>query len=246
MNLLKRGLIVGLIILAGCVSYPAETPVDYRLAEDSVVILTHEPGLTSGVLLTEDGYVLSCAHGGAPKYAYAKLYYDDMDMPLIVKCENIEVVYLDTTLDVGIYKITDERKFACAAIADKAPVQGEDVFSIGTPLGAPYYISWGKLIDLLYNSRTGLGYLLHSCSGNQGNSGGPVFNMKGEIVGINNYMYAAIPTFSGYVPLIDGMIAVDVTTLSPGIWGIIEVHRVLKTKLDEFAIADKHLEELNN
>jgi len=237
------GVLVLLILLVGCATGPDLVP-DYKQAEDSVVILIHDYGMTSGVVITEDGYILSCAHAGKPKQVYVKTYFDDMDMALIIRCDQVETIYIDNDLDIGIYRIIDDRKFVWSRIAETNPEQGGEVFSLGTPLGSPYYISWGKIIKTLYNFDIGLGYFLSSCSGNAGNSGGPLFNMDGEIIGINVSLYAAIPTMAGYVSLIDGMLAVRVTNLTPAIWGIIDVHRAFREVLEEFAVAEKHIEEL--
>jgi len=237
------GVLIVLAVLLGCATSSNLVP-DYKQAENSVVILIHNYGMTSGVLISEDGYVLSCAHGGVPQKAYAKQFFDDMEMALITQCEKIEVVFMDKDLDIGIYKITDPRHFAAAKISDKEVKKGEDLFSLGTPLGAPFYLSWGKMIKHLYRADIGIPYILHSCCGNMGNSGGPLFNMDGELVGINVFMYAALPTMAGYVALIDGMLAIRVKDFLPGIEGIIQTHRNLQVSLDELATAQKHIDEI--
>lgn len=239
----KIGGVLLVVLLLGCATSPDPVP-DYKQAEDSVVILIHKYGMTSGVVISEDGYVLSCAHAGPPMEAYAKQFFDDMETALITKCEKIEVVYFDKDLDIGIYKITDPRYFAVAKISEREVEKGEDLFSVGTPLGAPYYISWGKMIKYLYRPRIGTPYILHSCCGNMGNSGGPLFNMDGELVGINVLMYAAIPTMSGYVALIDGLLAIRVRDFFPAIEGIIQTHRNLQVSLNELKAAQRHIDEI--
>lgn len=234
------GLISVLVLLIGCASFQP----DYIKAENSVVIIVHEYGLTTGVLISEDGYILSCAHGGEPKFVYAKQYYDDTRFPLITKTEDVYTIFRDLNLDVAIYKTVDSRIFVPSKISNKPLKKGDDVFSIGNPLGQPFYLSWGKMLKDVYDADIGLGYIVHSCSGNQGNSGGPLFNRRGEVVGINVLMQAAIPTYAGYVPLLDGMIAIKINDLLPGITGIIETHRRFQQTVKEFDVLEKHIEEL--
>lgn len=220
--------------------------VDYKLNKDATVIIIGF-GMTSGTVITPDGYVLGCAHGGVAQYAYAVQYYDDMDMPLILKME-VDTVYLNKEIDLGIFKISDPRN--PDRVWDYVPVGmadlevSEDVFSVGTPLGRPFYISWGKMIQDAYRGDTGEGYWLHSCSTNMGNSGGGLFNMRGELVGVNVFMFAALPTMAGYIALVDGCYAVMINDFMPAIWGIIEVHRNLQENKVDFVAAQKHLNDL--
>jgi len=199
--------------------------------------------MTTGVFITEDGYILSCAHSqGAIQGIYVQTYYDDMDMPLLIR-HDASLVYEWKEGDLSIYKIKEDGPWPYAKIAKEAPEIGDDVFSIGTTLGFPYYMSWGKTIDHRYYT-WGLGLMLHSCSGNMGNSGGPVFNDKGEIVGINVSMFAAISTWAGYVPLVDGLWAVRLTQVEEMIWAVIATNENFQEIVDEFAIAQKHIDEL--
>jgi len=218
---------------------------NYEAASDSVVILIHDHGMTSGVLISEDGYILTCAHGGGAKFMYALRYYDDMDIPLIVKYEELALVFMHKELDIAIYKISAERIWTYSSFAEVIPEVGDEIFAIGTPVGRPYYISWGKLIDQKYDYDIGAGYLLHSASSNQGSSGGPLFNDRGEIVGINVAAYAVVYTMAGYVSLIDGTYAVQVIDILPAIKGIIETDQIFNRRREEYKVAKEHLRDLN-
>jgi len=240
-------------VVGGLAGYSIEEIIepsltDYEQAKNSTVILLGGHSLASGVIISPDGYVLSCAHGGIPEAVYSLEYYDDMDMPLIVK-RDVITIYHDRGLDLSIHKIVDwenpDRVWAYSPLSADIVEIGEDVFSIGCPLGGAYYISWGKIISEKFSWDIGEAYWLHSCSANQGNSGGPLFNMKGEIIGINVYLYGALPTMAGYVPLIDGCLAIQVSDFIPAIEGIIATHRLLQLQLDEHAIADKRIKNLN-
>jgi len=237
------GLLTFIAIFIACGSFP--TSPNYEAANDSVVILIHDYGTTSGVLISEDGYILTCAHGGGAKFMYALRYYDDMDIPLIVKYEELVLVFMHKELDIAIYKISAERTWTYSSFAEAVPEVGDEIFAIGTPVGKPYYISWGKLIDQKYNYDIGAGYLLHSASSNRGSSGGPLFNDRGEIVGINVLAYAVIRTTVGYISLIDGAYAVQVIDILPAIKGIIETDRVFNSRREEYEVAKEHLRNLN-
>jgi len=247
------GVIIGMVIVGGLivggsmVLYPRttiaeEVVIDYKQALDATVILTSDRGMLSGVIITEDGYILSCAHGDIMTTAYALRYYDDTEMPLILPYD-VECVYRDVVLDLAIYKILDDCTWPYASFGP-APEVGDELLTIGCPLGRPYYLSWGKLIDIRSRETTGMSYLLHSCSTNQGNSGGPTFNMRGEIVGIVVYGYAVLVTNAGYVNLVDGVYAVRIDDFVPGIWGIIDVHRNLQVTRDDWTVLQKHIDDI--
>lgn len=220
----------------------------YQDALNATVIIMHEHAMTSGVIISPDGYVLSCAHGGAAKAVYTLDHFPGMEQGLILKKE-ATTIYLDRAMDLSIIKITDPKDpdriwpYAPVSFLGNLDV-GEEVFSVGVPLGAPYYLSWGRVIDQKWRILTGESYWLHSCSTNQGNSGGPLFNMAGEVVGINVFMYRIIPTTAGYVSLIDGTFAVDISDFLPAMWGLIAVHKNLELNKVDFKKAEKILKEL--
>ena len=113
-----------------------------------------------------------------------------------------ELVAGDKGADIAIVKIKNydlflenHPEFIKLSFADKEPQQGEDVWAIGHPWGLEYSISKGILS---YEKRRMPGdknltyYLQTDAHIYNGNSGGPLFNDEGEVLGINSMMLAKV------------------------------------------------------
>jgi serine protease Do len=98
-------------------------------------------------------------------------------------------------LDVAVYRIAEEavvKRLPAAAFVDREPAPGEDVFTVGYPLGWGPAVAFGRIGNeniFLQTVDTRLMQLdLTACNGN---SGGGLFNARGEVVG---FMHAVIRT----------------------------------------------------
>lgn len=143
--------------------------------------------LGTGVIYTEDGYIITCAHvidDATSVTVY--LHEDDTEY-------SAEVIGFDTYSDIGVIKI-DKTGLPAAQFGESHKlVPGEQVVAIGTPysLELTHTITEGLVSDRRDNySIPDLGVTLdliqHSATINPGNSGGPLFNMYGQVVGINS------------------------------------------------------------
>ena len=65
--------------------------------------------------------------------------------------------------------------------------QGQLVIAIGHPYGLPFAATQGILSNIIYEEN-GINYFQHDASLNPGNSGGPLINDKGEIIGVNTFV----------------------------------------------------------
>ena len=143
----------------------------------------------AGVFITKDGYILSCAHlFWAGKVNSVTIVQFNGDI------QRAELISFDTNKDLSLLKVNAMRKIPYARIADPRTLAvGQSVLAIGCPLGFDFSVSHGIIsalnIDLLnfYNSTQSDVFL------NPGNSGGPLFNMKGELIGINSRIVPPIP-----------------------------------------------------
>jgi pSer/pThr/pTyr-binding forkhead associated (FHA) protein len=101
-----------------------------------------------------------------------------------------EIIREDPLLDYVIFR-TNTQNVEGLPIATEVPRKGEDVFVIGNPQGLELSVTKGIISGIRnYDKRTGsIGegddYLQMDAPISSGNSGGPVFNMKGEVVGIS-------------------------------------------------------------
>jgi serine protease Do len=159
----------------------------------------------SGFIITPDGYVLTNAHvvGGG----------GDILVKLTDKREyKARLIGADARTDVAVLKI-DAAELPFVKLGDPQKVQvGEWVAAIGSPFGFENTISAGILSakGRSLPSETYVPYLQTDVAVNPGNSGGPLFNLDGEVIGINSQIYSRTGGYMGLSFAIPIDIAMDV------------------------------------
>jgi len=149
-------------------------------------------GQGSGFILREDGIVLTNAHvvDGA----------DEVTVKLIDKREfKARVLGLDKPSDVAVLKI-EAQNLPTLKVGSAANTRvGEWVLAIGSPFGFENSASAGivsaksrSLPDDNY-----IPFIQTDVAVNPGNSGGPLFNMAGEVIGINSQIYSRTGGYQG-------------------------------------------------
>ncbi len=93
----------------------------------------------------------------------------------------------DSELDLALLKIIGV--FDPLEFTDSNPVHvGEEVIAIGNPLGLQYSVSQGIVSGVHRKGPNGLNiYIQTDAALNPGNSGGPLINTNGDVIGINNF-----------------------------------------------------------
>ena len=145
-----------------------------------------ESGAGSGVIISSDGYILTCAHvvDGASSITVT---IDDKDYTATLVGE-------DTTSDVAVIKI-DATGLTPATVGDSDNLKvGQSVMAVGNPLGELGGTVTGGMISALNRSVTIQGtsstntmsLIQMDASVSPGNSGGGLFNMNGELIGLVN------------------------------------------------------------
>ena len=134
----------------------------------------------TGFLITDDGYIMTNAHvlSGA---RYANIYAYDSEK------YSASLIGYDSNLDVALLKISGT--FNKIALGDSDSVRlGEKVIAIGNPLGLSFSTSEGIISARDREGSNNLPYYFQTdASLNPGNSGGPLINTRGEVIGINNF-----------------------------------------------------------
>jgi serine protease Do len=149
-------------------------------------------GLGSGFIVSSDGVILTNAHvvDGA-KEVQVKLT-DRREFPA-------KVVGVDRQSDVAVIKI-DARDLPTVKIgsADDLKV-GEWVLAIGSPFGFENTVTQGIVSAKSRSlpSDTYVPFIQTDVPVNPGNSGGPLFNTKGEVVGINSQIFSHSGAYEG-------------------------------------------------
>jgi serine protease Do len=143
----------------------------------------------SGFIFTTDGYVLTNDHVIEHAESIFVLV-DDYYNPDIIHRYEAEIIGTDDKTDLAVLKITREEEFKALPIGDSSSLRvGTFVSPIGYPLGLEKSMTHG-IVSGLNREFDGGGYELSSiqfdAAVNAGNSGGPLFNMYGSVVGIVN------------------------------------------------------------
>jgi serine protease Do len=149
-------------------------------------------GLGSGFIVSNDGIILTNAHvvDGA----------DEVIVRLTDKREfKAKVVGVDKPSDVAVLKI-NASNLPTVRLGDSTNVKvGEWVVAIGSPYGFDNTVTSGIVSAKSRSLPDGnyVPFIQTDVAVNPGNSGGPLFNMKGEVVGINSQIYSRTGGFQG-------------------------------------------------
>ncbi|MFI9653304.1 DegQ family serine endoprotease [Guyparkeria sp. GHLCS8-2] len=140
--------------------------------------------LGSGFIISEDGYVITNAHvvGGA----------DEISVRLNDQREfSAELIGEDRRTDIALLKI-DAEDLPTVTIGDSDDVDvGEWVLAIGAPFGLDHSATHGivSAIGRDLPNETYVPFIQTDAPVNPGNSGGPLINADGEVVGVNSQIY---------------------------------------------------------
>lgn len=158
-----------------------------------------QSGLGSGVILTEDGYIVTNNHvvDGADKLEV--LLNDNSTY-------DARIVGTDEATDLALIKI-DAKGLNTIVFGDSEALKvGEWVLAVGNPFGFNSTVTAGivsaKARSLGQNSPNGIrgieSFIQTDAALNPGNSGGALVNLKGELVGINSAIYSNTGSYTGF------------------------------------------------
>ena len=179
-----------------------------KASQESIVLLTISPfedptvdtsknGVCSGVIVDEQGHVITNYHCVRDQKSIILYYYDRKDWGEY----KVKVVGIDPLADLALLKILDSDKkltpLKFAKDTDKLEV-GTEVFALGHPMGMAWTTTKGIISSNERYARHPFVHALQTDAAiNKGNSGGPLMNMQGEIVGINALIISRISENAG-------------------------------------------------
>ena len=163
-------------------------------------------GLGSGFIITSDGYILTNAHVVAD--------FDEVTVRLAdAKREfKAKVVGLDRRTDVALLKV-EAKDLPSARLGNSSQVApGQWVAAIGSPFGFDNTITAGivSATRRALPDESFVPFIQTDVAVNPGNSGGPLINLKGEVIGINSLIYSATGGYMGVSFAIPIEVALDV------------------------------------
>ncbi|MCC7242673.1 MAG: trypsin-like peptidase domain-containing protein [Acidobacteria bacterium] len=98
--------------------------------------------------------------------------------------DRVEVLDHDQRRDIAVLKIRAFKKLPVVTLASEAPEAGEEAIAIGNPQGLEHTVSVG--VVSAYRQAEGYRLIQISVPISPGSSGGPLFNIKGEVIGITS------------------------------------------------------------
>lgn len=161
-----------------------EDPMLRRFFGDRMPRAVPRQGLGSGVIMTEDGYILTNNH-----------VVEDADKIMVITRDGkqrfeAELVSTDPQTDIAVLKV-DADDLPAITFGDSEQLEvGDLVFAIGNPMGVGQTVSMG-IVSALGRGVGILGaggyedFIQTDAAINRGNSGGPLVDVKGRLVGVN-------------------------------------------------------------
>jgi serine protease Do len=168
---------------------PVSLPADMARLLEGVVVIQAGSSIGSGVIVSQDGYILTAAH-------------------LVVGLSEVLVkMKSGLTLTRGIIRINEPHDLALVKIPgtghvgievalDVEPPLGTEIYAIGSPAGEEFAFSVTKGVVSGYREVEGARFLQTDASVNPGNSGGPLVSLQGNVIAIVSWKIAA-PGFEG-------------------------------------------------
>ena len=177
-------------------------------AKEAIVMLSTSPnadpetnpgsnGLCAGVAVSDSGHILTNFHCIYQQNYIKLIYYSEYDYEL----HDVNVIGLDPLADLALLQVTsDVKPKSYIKFADDIEniVPGTEVFAFGHPMGMAWTLTKGIISsNERYMRHPYIKSLQTDAAINKGNSGGPLLNMKGEIVGINSMIISKITENAG-------------------------------------------------
>ena len=168
-------------------SIKAKTSSDFSGVIDdvvsSVVSIRTDVAQGTGFIISEDGFVVTNAHvlTGA---RFANAITSEQTS------ESLSLIGYNENLDLALLKIDGSYDYLRFDDSDDIRV-GEKVIAIGNPLGLSFSVSEGIVSAVNRAGENGIrAYIQTDAALNPGNSGGPLINTDGRVIGINNFKIA--------------------------------------------------------
>jgi serine protease Do len=179
-------------------SAPQDSPDNQDNSEQS-------SGVGSGFIMSADGYVMTNAH-----------VVDDADTIYVTLTDKREfkakLIGVDERTDVAVVKI-QATSLPAITVGDSNKVRvGEWVLAIGSPFGLDNTVTAGIVSAKGRDTGDYLPFIQTDVAVNPGNSGGPLINMAGEVIGINSQIYSRTGGFMGIsfaIPIDEAMRVAD-------------------------------------
>ena len=136
--------------------------------------------LGSGFVISEDGFIVTNNHVIAGADEILIEFFEGFELPA-------EIVGTDRNTDIALLKVESDEPLQFVSFGDSDTARvGDWVMAMGNPLGQGFSVSAG-IVSARNRALSGTydDYIQTDAAINRGNSGGPLFNMDGDVIGVN-------------------------------------------------------------
>lgn len=155
----------------------------YEKTSPAVVAIATDTGHGSGFIVSPDGLVLTNAH----------VVQDGLKTVAMVLADGKQVLadvvgFASEGLDLAALKIRNQKNLPYLQLAAPGSVRvGQSVYAIGTPLSLELQNTFTSGVVSRIDTKSGL--IQHDAAVNPGNSGGPLLNSDGQVIGVNSAIF---------------------------------------------------------
>jgi serine protease Do len=138
----------------------------------------------SGFFISPDGYVVTTSHLVENGQTIDITTDDDKSYPA-------RLIGRDAMTDLALLKVDAERDFPSVKLANRAPRIGEQVVAVGNPYGLGGTVTAGIVSARARDIKLGMfnDFIQIDAAVNQGSSGGPTFDLQGNVIGVNSAIF---------------------------------------------------------
>ena len=193
------------VCLFVCTSAFAITTETVKKARDATVLVAQaKQGFGSGVVISPDGLILTNYHVIHIAETLRVFFYDPKDLNYYIA----EIVGIDPVADLAVLQLNmPPHKLPLTYLDIGTDYEiAQEVIAIGHPMGLQWSVTKGVINHL---ERPGkitpyVNIIQHSAQINTGNSGGPLIDVNGDIIGINTYILSPKGQWTGVAYAIRG------------------------------------------
>ncbi|GLQ97575.1 DegQ family serine endoprotease [Dyella mobilis] len=151
--------------------------------------------LGSGFIISGDGYIITNNHVVEGADTVTVRLQDRRTL-------TAKVVGTDATYDIALLKVDARSNLPAVSIGDSRLLKpGQWVLAIGSPFGFDYTVTQGIISAVGRNlgsqDQPATSFIQTDVPINRGNSGGPLFNLQGQVVGVNSQIYSSSGGYQG-------------------------------------------------
>jgi len=180
----------GTYTVAGVAKYAGDSIVAIYVSTDGTTLT----GMGSGIVFSDEGYILTNAHVIADANFIIGIMPDETQI-------NLSFVGMNSELDIAVLQ-SDNKNIPVATMGDSdSVILGEDVVAIGNPAGLTGTVTKGIVssINRTYVTSDNIErtYIQTDSAISPGNSGGALLNMYGQVIGITSLKISEDETYEG-------------------------------------------------